>query len=305
MTSMMNALVEVASTAGKIALAKREEQLEILMKEHSDRPGTYDIVSNADVAAEDYIVNNLRMRHSSFEFVSEETHERYDVPQCCFVIDPIDGTINFANGFPLWGVQIACVMGGRTIAAVIHLPEVGRTYSADENGAYLNGKPISVSNLGLDEGLYSIDGPDRLVGRTELVSRGHSNLRDFYSACVGFAMVAGGTSCAAVYAYKCPWDYLPGEFIVKMAGGAVHDDFERNVHIVANNKEVLDEMIEVFCPDDKPVSKSLPSEGGYAGQGNKSRMGILKTGARRKRMHKVPKQVRRSLARALRKKNRR
>lgn len=305
MTSMMNALVEVASTAGKIALAKREEQLEISMKEHSDRPGTYDIVSNADVAVEEYIVNNLRMRHGSFEFVSEETHERYDVPQCCFVIDPIDGTINFANGFPLWGVQIACVMGGRTVAAVIHLPEVGRTYSADENGAYLNGKPISVSNLGLDEGLYSIDGPDRLAGRTELVLRGYSNLRDFYSTCVGFSMVAGGTSCAAVYAYKCPWDYLPGEFIVKMAGGVIYDDFERDVHIVANSKGVLDEMIGVFCSDDEPVSKGLSDGGGLVRQETGTYMGSPKTRTRRKGMHKVSKQARRSLARALRKRNRR
>lgn len=297
MPSMMNTLIEVATTAGKIALSKKDE-LEVSRKYSDDRPFDYDILTDADIAVENYIVNHLRMRHGSFEILSEEAYASDEVSGNCFVIDPIDGTINFANGFPLWGVQIACVMGGRVVAAVIHLPEVNRTYSADEEGAYLNGKKILVSSLGLEEGIYSIEGADRIFGRQEMVGRGYYNLRDFYSTSVSFAMVAGGTSVASVYRYRHPWDYVPGEFIVKAAGGVSYNDCESDVHIVANCAEVLEEMKSVFCCDGANDCESDASESKCEGDENK-----LGKARRHNHIAKAARRVKRGYARMFRKKH--
>lgn len=297
MSSMMNTLIEVAITAGKIALSKREECLDISKKFHDDGFDIYDICTNADLEVESYIVNHLHMRHRTFEFISEETHAGKDIPQCCFIIDPIDGTINFANGFPLWGVQIACIMGGRVVAAVIHLPEVGRTYAADEDAAYLNGKKITVSDIGLDEGLYSIEGANRTIGRSEMIENGYYNLRDFYSSCVSFAMVAGGTSVASAYIHHCPWDYIPGAFIVKAAGGVSYDDFDKNIHIVANNAEVLDEMKRILYSSMEKEEAQGKCESGC------SDIVVLEKAsgqAQQKKTAKTRRKIKRGYARALR-----
>lgn len=246
MLSIRKYLIETARLAAEIALSHRRS-MSVDKKLREGRPDDYDIVTSADLASEELILSRLAARYPEYEIISEERCPNNNVvPDNWFVIDPIDGTINFANRFPLWGIQIACIQNGETIASVICAPEIGRTWSADKAGAYLNEEKISVSDTPLASGLYSIDGADRICGRKALIEAGNYNLRDFYSCCIAFAMVASGTSVAAAYIDDHLWDYLPGQFIVKQAGGVYFDDDKKNIHIVANTQAALDEMKECF-----------------------------------------------------------
>lgn len=154
----------------------------------------------------------------------------------CFVIDPIDGTINFANNLPLWGIQIACVKNGKTIASAINLPRINEFYYADETGAYLNDQPIRINEVPLKNALYSIDGNNNLPSMQRM-RKYSSNRRNFGAVCVSMAFVASGRIHGAVFRSNKPWDYEPGLFICKMAGAAIKSI--EGFHAAAMNDEFL------------------------------------------------------------------
>lgn len=195
-----------------------------------------DLVTNFDYEIEKYMIEKIKEAYPEFSIVSEEFNSKKELENNCFTIDPIDGTINFAHNIPLWGIQVACIKNGKTCAAVIYLPKFDELYYADETGAFLNGKQISVNNFYIDKGLYTIEGPNKLLGQVKMrkISR-HS--RDFYCSAVNFAYVACGKISATNFVWDTPWDYIPGQYIVKQAGGVIYND--TRIHIAANNEEFL------------------------------------------------------------------
>lgn len=168
----------------------------------------------------------------------------------CFTIDPIDGTINFANEIPLWAIQVACIKNGKTVAAVIYLPKLNELYSADEGGAFFNGNKINVNNLDIKHGVYNVEGPDKMQGQVKMskISR-HS--RNFYCAAVNFAWTACGRLSGTIFLKDTAWDYVPGQFIVEKAGGVVYN--EKRAHIAANSKEFVNMLKDnaIFNPNEK------------------------------------------------------
>jgi myo-inositol-1(or 4)-monophosphatase len=104
------------------------------------------VVTEADVASERCIVQSIRARHPTHSIIAEETGCDLRDPEFCWVVDPLDGTSNFAAGIPWFGVLIAVLQHGRPIAAVLHLPVSGEVYSAALGcGAHRDGTPLSVS----------------------------------------------------------------------------------------------------------------------------------------------------------------
>ena len=163
----------------------------------------------------------------------------------CFTIDPIDGTINFAHGIPLWGIQVACIKKKKTCAAVIYLPKLNELYYADENGAFLNGNSISVNHCDIKQGLYSVEGPGKSPVKmldSFKMQQTSFHCRDFACAAVTFAFVACGRFSAANFVWDTLWDYVPGQFIVKQAGGVIYNDTK--IHIAANSESFLKVMKE-------------------------------------------------------------
>lgn len=157
----------------------------------------------------------------------------------CFTVDPIDGTINFVHNIPLWGIQVACIKNKKTCAAVIYLPKLQELYYADENGAFLNDKPIFVNKLNIKSGLYTVEGPGNILGEYKMKAVG-KNYRDFHCAAINFAYVACGRLSATTFVWDTLWDYIPGQFIVEKAGGVIYNDTK--MHIAANNEEFLQIM---------------------------------------------------------------
>ena len=87
-----------------------------------------DLVTNLDLEIEKFLIDEIGKEYPNFDIVSEEYNTNNQITDNCFIIDPIDGTINFANNLPLWGIQVACVKNGKTIASVISLPRINEFY---------------------------------------------------------------------------------------------------------------------------------------------------------------------------------
>ena len=200
-----------------------------------------DLVTNFDLEIENYIIDRIKKEYPSYKIVSEEYNNKESLTYNCFTIDPIDGTINFVNGFPLWAVQVACVKNCETVAAVIYLPKLDELYYADNNGAFLNGKKIHVNDKNLNKGIFTICGPNNAILEYKMKRSCH-NYRDTHCAAVNFAFVANGRFSATNFNWDSPWDYVPGMYIAKMAGAIIHD--EEGNHIAACNKAFFDELIK-------------------------------------------------------------
>ena len=78
------------------------------------------LVTDLDWEIEQFLIGKIRESYPDFDIVSEEYNTNNEVTDNCFIIDPIDGTINFANKLPLWGIQIACIKDGKRVASVIY-----------------------------------------------------------------------------------------------------------------------------------------------------------------------------------------
>lgn len=196
-----------------------------------------DLVTNLDAEIEKYLISEIQKKYPGYTIVSEEFNSNSHTTDNCFIIDPIDGTINFANGLPLWGIQIACRKNGKTIASVIDLPKLGEFYYADETGAYLNDTKISVKEVPIKNSIYSIVG-HRGMHATEKMQSYSRNHRNLGAICVAFAFMASGKIHGVNFRVEHPWDYEPGLFLCEMAGAVTKS--VKGFHAAAMNQEFLD-----------------------------------------------------------------
>lgn len=232
MTKELKFLIDIVKEASKIIT----DEFEVKAKDDKG-----DLVTNFDYEVEQFIINKIKKEYPTFTIISEEFNTNEELTDNCFTIDPIDGTINFANKLPLWGIQVACIKDGKTCAAVIYLPKLNEFYYADENGAFMNDKRISVNNMKPDRGLYSVEGEGNTLIEYKM-KKINNNYRNFYCAAANFSFVASGKLSATCFVWHTLWDYIPGIYIVEKAGGVVYNDKKR--HIAANNKEFLNVLIE-------------------------------------------------------------
>lgn|GEM_PF-460755 len=199
-----------------------------------------DLVTSFDFEIERFIIDKIRETYPDFQIVSEEFNPTNKLSPNCFVIDPIDGTINFANGLPLWGIQVAMVRDGSPVCSVIFLPRLNELYYADDTGAYLNHRPISVGTQPPDKCLYLVEGGDKFpaLQRLNISSR---HWRYFCCTALNMAWTACGRLGGAILRKDNVWDYLPGQYLVQMAGGHVIN--KKGAHIAANTKELAKRLL--------------------------------------------------------------
>lgn len=217
-------------------IVKKANELSNKAFEINDKGAESDLVTNLDLEIEKFLINEIKKEYPNFDIVSEEYNNNNQITDNCFIIDPIDGTINFANNVPLWGIQVACVKNGKTIASVISLPRISEFYYADETGAYLNDKKITISEVPTKKAIYVIDGSN-VIPCMQKMSKYSIHKRNFGAVCVSMAFLASGRIHGAVFRSNKPWDYEPGLFLCKMAGAIIKsiDGF----HAAAMNEEFL------------------------------------------------------------------
>lgn len=208
--------------------------------------GSDDIVTSLDLAYEKYIIAQLNKYYPGVSIISEEFNSNIKNVKTYFTIDPIDGTVNFANNIPMYGVQIAYIEDNITKVAVIHMIPSNETYYAINGcGAYCNGKKISVCNKPANQSIVFVDGnkEEYFLGFVPFLHKDFLRVRVVGASCTEFSSIACGRAGGFLLIAKTPWDYTPGMLIVKEAGGYV--DKLGDFIICGANKEILDKLLKL------------------------------------------------------------
>jgi myo-inositol-1(or 4)-monophosphatase len=245
----------VAGEAGALAARLRREGVEVA----GTKSSPIDVVTAADEASEALIRGRLADLRPDDGFLGEESGAERGTSGLTWVVDPIDGTVNYLYGLPNWSVSIAVVEGEpdpaswRTLAGVVAAPALGETYWATAGGgAYRNGDRLAVrAPVPLDRALLAtgfhytqaIRGNQARVvaGLLPLVR----DLRRAGGAALDLAAVASGTIDGMFEQGLHPWDQAAGALLVREAGGVVDglDGAAPSLRmILAGTREVVDEL---------------------------------------------------------------
>ena len=259
------------------AMNRRRELIERVSREagallrerlHDDHTvgykGEINLVTEADRLSEALIVGRIAALFPTDDILAEESPERASGSACRWIIDPLDGTTNYAHGYPFFCVSLALEVEGVVHLAAIFDPMLGELFLAERGaGARLNGAPIAISKTGLlSQSLLATGFPyDIRVNRNNNISyfkamamRAQA-IRRGGSAALDLAYVAAGRFDGFWELRLSPWDTAAGWLLITEAGGRVtdldgHAYGLQAPHLLASNGLIHQEMVAVLAGTD-------------------------------------------------------
>jgi len=247
--------ISSVKSLGKKLLEMQKSSLEVNHK------GPIDLVTNADLYSEERLKELVERFFPSIPVVSEESFSGRIDHDIFFVIDPLDGTTNYAHRLPWFGISIALVEAGKPILGLIYHPALDELFLAMKGrGAFLNGEKIKVSETkDLQQALLStgfpaakiIENPEPyLVPFREFLKK-TQGVRRFGSATLALAYTACGRYDGFYQAYLKPWDTMAGVILVEEGGGKVSDYYGdpytiSSDTIVAGNPYIHERLVEIL-----------------------------------------------------------
>ncbi len=255
----MNGMLEVAKRAaiegGELVLKLRSKKLNVKVKSNIS-----DITTQADKKSEEIILEIIKKNFPKHGILTEESGVIEEGSEYKWVIDPLDGTLAYSSGLPIFGVSIGLLRKSKPYLGVINLPFLGSLYWAVRGkGSYINDKRIKVSNtkefkkgaVGFDFGYAS----GRIYQTLKIIKNFPGKIR--YSpvfACVSASLcfVSQGGLDAYFHTAKI-WDFAAGVAIIEEAGGKVTDyrgdaiDWTKEeLQVVASNGKVHDDILSLI-----------------------------------------------------------
>ena len=221
--------------------------------------GASDFVSNADLASQAIIEQELRRAFPEAALVLEEERESHGLLGALrFYVDPLDGTTNFLHAIPHFSISIACERDGELVAGVVYDVVKDELFAAERGaGAWLNEQRLSVSSESrLDRAVVGTGVPHRgRPAHTEYLSvlprimADFAGIRRFGSAALDLAYVAAGRYDAFFESHLSPWDIAAGVVLVREAGGVVVQPNGRDFvlargHVLATNEALREPLRE-------------------------------------------------------------
>jgi myo-inositol-1(or 4)-monophosphatase len=224
--NILKVAVGAARQAGSILLDRYEKP------HHIQHKGSIDIVTEADLASEELILDVLHQNFPETKILSEESFSSYSkMPEePVWIIDPLDGTTNFAHNFPWFSVSIAFHDKGRSQVGVIYCPMQNELFCTTlDGGAWLNDKRIKVSEVDLLQKALVATGfpydvqerPDSIVAMLKAVMTHSQGIRRPGAATMDLAYLACGRLDAFWEVGLKPWDTAAGYLLVEEAGGTL------------------------------------------------------------------------------------
>jgi len=216
---------QTAREAGALLMRHFKARVEIEYK------GDVDLVTVADRESETLIVGRIRERFPQHDIIGEEGTRTETGAEFKWYIDPLDGTTNFAHGFPVFCVSIGLEQKGERIAGVLYDPTRDELFAAEKgSGARRNGEPLRVSNTAtLSDALVATGFPSHKRHKNpnihfyhQITLRTHG-VRRAGSAALDLANVASGRVDGFWEFNLNPWDTAAGVLLVEEAGGKVTD----------------------------------------------------------------------------------
>lgn len=245
----------IAAQAGDILLNFAGD----LKVEHKSRK---DLVTQADHESEQFLINAIHADFPDHAIVAEESGEWDGSQDHCWYIDPLDGTLNYAHGVPIYCLSIGYAYQGKTELGVVYDPTRGEFFCAERGrGAALNGAPIHVADYtDLIDAMLStgfpkgVDDPqDSNLTNFIRFSQAAQSVRRFGSAALTIAYVAAGRLDGFWEVDIYQWDIAAGGLIVEEAGGVVTDVYgnpdymHKPPSIACANPVIHQKMLDVLA----------------------------------------------------------
>lgn len=214
----------IVREAGSIILADWHKPKDVRFK------GRIDLVTRTDMAVEAFLTERLRRLLPGADMLAEETASGTQPGELTWIIDPVDGTTNFAHGFPFVCTSVALWRDGRVVLGIVNAPVLGECFTAaEEEGAWLNGQPISVSREeDLEASLIATGFPYGIREKVEAITANLTRMlvhtrgvRRAGSAALDLAYTACGRFDGFYESDLKPWDTAAGWLLVREAGGRV------------------------------------------------------------------------------------
>ena len=214
-------VTSLAREAGALLRERLAEPREIVQKRR------HDLVTDADRASEELIVGRIRAAYPNASILGEESGAFTGIGDERFIVDPLDGTTNYAHGYPLFCVSIAYERGGRLEAGAVFAPLLDTLFAARRGGgATRDGAPIHVSSIDdVDRALvctgFHPDDYPRNGAQFALISQHAQAVRRDGSAALDLAFVAAGIYDAFWEFDLSAWDIAAGALLIEEAGGRI------------------------------------------------------------------------------------
>jgi len=248
-------LKEIITEAGRISLEYKARLSEVTVNRKSHK----DLVTQADVAVETYLVARIRARYPDHAILAEETgaHASGDYR---WVIDPIDGTNSFVHDYPFYSVSIALEHKGQAVMGAVYAPVLGELFFAEKGrGATLNDRPIHVTDTSdlsdcmMATGFACVreNASENNIGHFARILPLIRDVRRDGSAAIDLAYVACGRFDGYWEMCLKPYDIAAGRLLVTEAGGVV-TDFSGGTQglpaqIIAANRRVHPQLLKLLA----------------------------------------------------------
>ncbi len=253
MASYLETSTEIAREAGALLANYFERRVSYELK------GEFDLVTEADRASEKLVVERLRSYFPAHNIVAEEGGGHESSSEYRWYVDPLDGTTNFAHGFPMFSVTLGLEQAGELICGCIFDPVRQEMFTAERgSGAYLNNRRIRVSRATrVEDSLVATGFPSRKRHQNINVHFYYQMAMDSHgvrragSAALDLAYVAAGRLDAFWEFGLNPWDMAAGVLLVDEAGGKTSDMNGgpvkvRGPHLLADNGLIHSQVLKMF-----------------------------------------------------------
>ena len=245
----------IALEAGELIRSYFGKKFEVEYKTNESN-----LVTQVDKDSEKLITDFIVKKYPSHNILAEEGSSVNKGGEYTWVVDPIDGTTNFAHGLPIFSVSIGVQKNEETVVGVVFDVMLNNLYSvAKGSGAFVNNKKIEVSeNKNLKHSVlvtgfpYNIsENPDRAFEKFTALTKASRGMRRLGSAAIDFCYVANGVFDGFWEVHLHPWDICGGKLIAEEAGGLVTDFKGKKIgihskQILCTNGKIHDEMLEII-----------------------------------------------------------
>jgi myo-inositol-1(or 4)-monophosphatase len=254
MDDYLNVATAAARQAGELQRQRLGGDIGVSLK------GTVDLVTDVDRESEERIVSAIRSAFPDHDILAEEGEYGTTGSACRWIIDPLDGTTNYAHGFPWFAVSIALEINGKVEIGVVYHTMMDELFTAIRGkGAWVNGSPIQVSaNSIMRDALLATGFPyDRTMSNENNIdlfvafTMGSRGVRRAGAAALDLACVAAGRLDGFWECKLKPWDVAAGMLLVEEAGGWVtnYDGEPYSIYdhrIVASNGGIHEQMLALI-----------------------------------------------------------
>lgn len=246
-------VIDISKHAGQILREMHRKQIDVQHKDITD------LVTAADKAAETFLLDEILSKFPSHSINSEESGKHEGDPNHKWYIDPLDGTLNYAHGMPMFSTSIGYALNGKLELGVIYDPLLDEMFSAQRgHGAFVNGKRLQVSkNQDLIDCLLVTSFKRKLLDTMQSnidnffrLSKLTQGVRRLGSAAINLAYVAAGRLDGYWDVTLSQWDAAAGILLVEEAGGVVTkmygepDPLNEPVSILAANPTIHSLILE-------------------------------------------------------------